>query len=198
MAKMLNYRFRYNVTALFRATFLLWICDFPHTHEKGRPTVSSCHMIPLSLASSEVLTRCCASSLREAHSWAGSPWTQQNVFFTSECSCEQQAVMYLIQFVGVSLNFILLGVWFFFSFLHVNISVNLCWLLGCSIPGRKKKKKNLLWPTKHGNGSFNEQLEVVPPKPFLQGFFGHPAEHRKCHSHTVHEEHSWNTGWTTL
>lgn len=180
MAKMLNYRFRYKVTAPFRATFCFGFVTH-HMHiKRGDQQWAAAIRSRISLVTSEALARRCASSLREAHSCAGSPWTQQNVFFTTECSCEQQAVLYQIQLVGVGLHFILLG--FFFSFLHVNISANLSsgFLAAVSL-----KKKNVLWPTKHGNGSFNEGLEAVSPKSCLQVFFGHTAEHRKCHSHCL-------------
>lgn len=179
MAKMLNYRFSCKVTAPFRATFCFEFVTY-HMHiKRGDQQWAAAIRSPISLASSEVLARHCASSLREAHSWAGSPWTQQNVFFTSECSCEQQAVLYQIQFVGIGLNFILLG-FFFFSFLHVNISVNLsvCFLAVVSL-GKKEKKRELLWPTKHGNRSLSERLEVVPPKSCFQVFYWPPSRAQK-------------------
>lgn len=71
-------------------------------------------------------------------------------------------------------------VFFFFSFLHVNISVNLsvCFLAVVSL-GKKEKKRELLWPTKHGNRSLSERLEVVPPKSCFQVFYWPPSRAQK-------------------
>lgn len=142
MAKMLNYRFRYKVTAPFRATFCFGFVTH-HMHiKRGDQQWAAAIRSRISLVTSEALARRCASSLREAHSRAGSPWTQQNVFFTAECSCEQQAGLYQIQFVGVGLHFILLG--FFFSFLHVNISANLSSGFLAAVSLEKKKKRSFV------------------------------------------------------
>lgn len=140
MAKMLNYRFRYKVPAPFHATFCFEFVTC-HTHIKREDQQwAAATRSPVSLASSEALARRWASSLRGAHSWAGSPWIQQNVLFTSESSCEQQAVLYQTQFVGFGLNFILLGFFLLFSaFKH--FSKPFYWLLGCSLPGGKKERR---------------------------------------------------------
>lgn len=194
MAKMLNYRFRYKVTAPFRATFCFEFVTH-HMHiKRGDQQWAAAIRSRISLVTSEALAQRCASSLQEAHSRAGSPWTQQNVFFTTECSCEQQAVLYQIQFVGIGLHFILLG--FFFSFLHVNISANLSSGFLAAVSLEKKKKifcdlQNMEMGVLMKG--WKQCLQNLVCRCFL-------ATQQSTENATVPvcEEHSWDTGWTTL
>lgn len=81
---------------------------------------------------------------------------------------------------GFLYQFELYSALFFFCFLLGNISLNLSVGFLAVI---FLKQVDISWPEKHGNVSFSEQLETVPPNPCLQVFFSHPAEHRKCDSH---------------
>lgn len=173
MAKMLNYRFRYKVTALFRATVLLWICGFLHTHEKGRPTVSSCHTIPYFTC--EQWSACPALCIISA----GSPFLSKESLDPAKCFLHLWTQLWA---TGCSvpntvcwrqLELYSAGFFFFFLFSACkHFSKPFCWLLGCSIP-RKKRKSFVTYKT--WKWEFQWAVGSGASKILFAGFFWPPS-----------------------